>query len=77
MRGFEVSLNNSDSMFDSMGGFETLEEALKWAVGHGGKFNILVNETDDGKITKMLHYAWNGRLMQRDMFGWRYVKTPK
>lgn len=77
-KSFEVSLNNRDCIFSSANDMQSLEEALKWAIGHGGNFNILINEINDGEIVEMLHYCWNGRnLMQRDMFGWHYIKTPK
>ena len=42
---YGVTLNNDDAIFDSREGFDTLREAVEWAIGRGSKYNIQI---DDG-----------------------------
>ena len=42
---YAVTLNNDSTIFDSRDGFDTLREAVEWALGRGSKYNIQI---DDG-----------------------------
>lgn len=42
---YAVTLNNDSAIFDSCEGFDTLRDALVWAIGRGSKYNIQI---DDG-----------------------------
>lgn len=43
-RKFHVGLSNSDCAFDEKGGFKSVQEALEWAVGRGGKYVIMIDD---------------------------------
>ena len=42
---YGVTLNNDSAIFDSREDFDTLREAVEWALGRGSKYNIQI---DDG-----------------------------
>lgn len=35
---YSVTLNNNDCIFDEATGFATIEEAVEWSTGRGGKY---------------------------------------
>ena len=41
--GWNATLNNNDTIFDSRNGFDTLKEAILWCMGRGGNYNIQID----------------------------------
>ena len=40
---YDVALSNKDCIFDSRHGFESIAEAMEWAMGRGGNYVIQIS----------------------------------
>ena len=59
MKTYNVTLVNSDCIFDSRSGIETAEEAVAFATGRGGSYIVWVDAGDVTNQIKAKHYTHN------------------
>lgn len=71
---YGVSLANDSGVFDSESGFETIQEAMRWAAGRGGTYHVMIDgdQIADGEYPLVEDY-WvypstvKTQRMRRDM----------
>ena len=70
---YGVTLSNDSAIFDSRGDFDTLREAVEWAVGHGSQYNIQI---DDGNYPGYHLFVADGQLWyERGYRDWANVSV--
>lgn len=57
MKKYNVTLSNADCIFDSRDGFDTAEEAVRFAAGRGGKYRVYVDSGNPENTIMATHYT--------------------
>lgn len=76
---YSVSLNNKSCMFDD-GEFETLEEAIEFARGRGGKYSVNICSGNPLGVFNSVHLSYNNATDKFSLdtgWGWDELSNEK
>lgn len=79
MKKYNVSLSNDSCIFDSFEGFDTIEEAIEFSIGRGGRYVIQLDagKSEEGESISIAYDSDNDTFSHYNGWEWVNIKPEE